>query len=210
LFWLLWIGVWVAVSFNIGSFGAYLMAEKILYTASIGICALLVKTLTPFMVKQRKAATICLLLLVSASIYHAWHRISYWQDTRTYLQQALEHAPEFYLAHYVLAGIDLSEKNYDRAKVYLEKTVELEPGFSAALSSLGNLHYLNGDVKYALRYWERAISNDPTNPMPYFNVGLALRKLGMIEESRPYFEGYLENEPNPSPSVLKRLEAFGY
>jgi hypothetical protein len=210
LFWLLWAGVWVAVSLNVGKFGQYLMAEKILYIASIGISALVIRMVSPIMAKQKKAAMVCFLVLVSASIYHTWYRISFWQDTRTYLTQAIEHAPEFYLAHYALAGIYLREKDYGRAKVYLEKTVEFEPGFSAALSSLGNLHYLNGDVKYALRYWEQAISSDPTNPMPYFNVGLALRKLGMVEESQSYFDRYLENEPNPPPSVMERLKAFGY
>ena len=55
-----------------------------------------------------------------------------------------------------------------------------------------------------------AVSQDPSNPMPHFNIGLALRTLGKIEESRLHFDRYLEREPNPPAAVTERLESFGY
>lgn len=210
LFWLLWFGTWISVSFNSGSTGEYLMAEKILYLASIGICTLLVRTAIRLFNNRLPWVLFILLTVASIQTYETWHRVAYWKDTPTYLEAALEHAPGFYLALYQLSLFAIDEQDFDKARRLLHRAVDSRPTFSPAINNLANTLYLDGRLDDAVILWKRALEVDPTNPMPYFNIGLALNQLGDREQSREFFDEYMKHEPNPPIAVLMRLRSLGY
>jgi hypothetical protein len=209
LFWLLWFGAWISVSLNVGKLGEYLMAEKILYTASIGICALLARWAGRLSVRRSQIAILSLLLFACVQVYQTWKRIPYWQDTSTYLVAALDHAPEFYLAHHALMDTYVKKQQYAQARHHAEQVVRLKPTFTPGLNSLANLNYMAGDLHQAIAYWEKALSVDPNYALPYFNIGLSLRQLGKVDESMQYFQEYVRLVPNPPPAVRDRLRTFG-
>ncbi|MDJ0740158.1 MAG: tetratricopeptide repeat protein [Gammaproteobacteria bacterium] len=207
LFWLLWFGLWIAVSFNVGKLGDYLMAEKLLYIAAIGLCYLTAQWTFRLL---RPRAAIAALLLASFAVVNAaqtWNRLPYWQDTATFVAAALEHEPRFYLAHYALADQYIRKQQFDRAAVHLEEAVRYNPGFSLALNNLANIRYLQGELPAAISSWRQALQADPTNPMPYFNIGLALRRLGQTGEADRHLRQYLKLEPNPPPEALGVLRS---
>ncbi len=209
LFWLLWFCCWIGVSFNIGQFGDYLMAEKLVYIASIGPSMLLVNGLYRISKQNRQwvaAITIGASLILAAE---TWSRLPYWKDTASYLQAALRFAPSFDSGHYALANAYIQRKNYDQAQYHLEKSIALRPDFSLALNNLANIHYLKQDRIQAIIYWQRAVALDPSNPLPHFNIGMTLQQQGKIEEASQYFRRYFALEPDPQPgasrAVLQRL-----
>jgi hypothetical protein len=210
LFWLLWFCTWISISLNIGKMGEYLMAEKLVYVASVGIFVLLVGAVRQVPAKYSQYATVFLLAIAGIQLYSTWNRIPYWHDTATYLQAGLQHSPTSFLANYALGDYLILRDQFDEAYPYIEASVINRPDFPQGLNSLGGLHYLRGNLHEAIRNWEMAVTQDPSNPMPHFNIGLALRTLGKIEESRLHFDRYLEREPNPPAAVTERLESFGY
>ena len=210
LFWLFWFGAWISISFNFGQMGEYMMADKLVYIASIGIFVLLSIWLNRLFQNNFYWLLVCFLPFIFIQVYETWHRIGYWQDTSTYLEASLDHEPDFYLTLYTLSALAVVDKDYDKAHGLLLRTVKSRPNYSPALNNLANISYMRGDLHTAASYWERAIKYDPTNPMPHFNLGVALRALDRTEDAKASFDRYLQYQPNPSAEVLRRLKSFGY
>ncbi|MHC5001225.1 MAG: tetratricopeptide repeat protein, partial [Planctomycetota bacterium] len=210
LFWLIFFGTWISLSFNIGALGEYLMAEKLLYIASIGLSVLAVQWGVRLFQQKIHIFFVCLLPVLIIQTNQTWYRTSHWIDTPTYFDAALDHAPDFYMALCSVGQKHIWDKNYEDAISYLERCVKSEPRYSPGLNDLGNLYYLQGEFLRAIMCWERAASADKTNPMPHFNIGVAVRKLGRPDEAKKHFDEYLRNEPNPPANVMEMLRSFGY
>ena len=193
LFWYLWFFIWIALSLNIGEFGSYLMAEKLLYLGSAGFCVLL-GLLAGEIQRKRFAAY---MLIGGLAIFHSaivFARAPYWKGTIAYLEKGLEFAPDFYLGHYDLGNAYSKAEEFDKALDQFDRAVKINPGFSLAHNNMGNIYYLRGDIDDAVAAWESAIAGDPTNPMPYFNIGLVLKNRGDLAGARWYFDKYLSIE----------------
>lgn len=203
LFWLLWFCGWISLSFNIGRFGDYLMADKLIYIAAIGPSMLLVSTLQRLSKDNKPLWVIPVLGFALIQGTATWNSLPHWQNTQSYLQAALRFAPGYATAHYALADSFIEQQDYPQAKVHLLESIALKPGFSLALNNLANIHYAEGDMNQAVAYWQQAIASAPTNPQPYFNVGITLQQQGNIDDARRYYRRYLELEPNPQPQVLR-------
>jgi adenylate cyclase len=108
-----------------------------------------------------------------------------------------------------------------RARQYAARALELNPGSSLALATLGLLlleegQYLRGFADWAatLDYFERAIDADPTNASAYIWLGNALETIGFLEEALAAYEQCVALEPlyipcvNNRPHVLVALDRF--
>lgn len=212
LFWLLWFFLWPAVTLNAGRFGEYLMAEKLIYLASGGLCALIARGMLGL--AGRWKAVMAALLTVAICLHAGvtYRREAHWRNSRTYLEKAMEHAPRFAPALYTL-GLSYAEAGeYGKAQAVFEKAVEARPGFSLAYNNLGNIHLLRGDFRKAIGSWQAALKNDPMNPMPYFNLGMAKLMNKEPQQALLYLEGYLARTQEPDPRAVeqvRRLRAMG-
>ncbi|MEW6108629.1 MAG: tetratricopeptide repeat protein [Nitrospirota bacterium] len=204
LFWYIWFFVWIAMSFNIGKFADYMMAEKELYLASLGFSVLLAEIAVNLPVRKI-IAHLLLAGFITAHFGISFSRNFFWRDSVTYLEKLLQFAPDFYLPHYALANYYASGKEFDKAFDEFRKTVILFPKYSMAYNNMGNIYYLKGLNKDALAMWEKAIGTDPANPQPYYNIGLVLEKRGDLEQSLNYYRKYLSIASDVSPDILKRI-----
>lgn len=205
LFWYLWFFVWMSVSLNIAAFGEYLMAEKILYLASAGFCVLLALLIVEF----NNSQTLVYGLLASIALSHSvitFSRATHWQDTRTYLQKGLEFAPDFFLTHYALGRNYVGTQEYDRALTQFIKTVSLKPDHTFSHNAIGNIQYLRNNLDQAISAWEKSIIYNSVDPVPYYNIGLALKKQQKYASAIPYFEKYLALSPRPNPGIAGQLK----
>lgn len=175
LFWYLWFFIWLSVSLNIGAFGEYLMAEKILYLASAGFCVLLAQLIVEF--NHRKSLIYA--LLGCLTIFHSaitFSRDSYWQDTRTYLIKGLEYTPDFYMAHYTLGRDYVKTREFDKALIHFRLTTDLKPQFAKSYNAIGVIHFLRNELDQSIKAHEKAIAIDPGNPLFYNNLDKAREK----------------------------------
>lgn len=207
LFWYLWFFVWIAITFNIGRFGEYLMADKLLYLASFGLCALIAL----FVInagRYRKFAVIAVSVLLVLHAATTFSRTRYWKDNITYFEKAVEFAPRFYYATFMLAEQYASMGRYDEAIVWYEKTANINPRFSYAYCNLGSSYYMKGDEMDAVRAWEKASQADPMNPMPYYNISMVMEKGGDFTKALQYYRKFIDLTPEKSPEMLGKLAAL--
>lgn len=205
LFWYLWFFVWMSVSLNIAAFGEYLMAEKILYLASAGFCVLLALLLVEFNNRQ----TLVYALLACIAVLHSvttFSRATHWQDTRTYLQKGLEFAPDSFLTHYALGRDYVKTGEYDKALAQFIRVTALKPQHAYSYNGMGNIYYQYNDMNAAIHAWEKSITFDPANPVPYYNIGLSLMKKGELSRALFFFEKYLALSPRPDTGIAAQVK----
>ena len=148
------------------------------------------------------------------------------------LGRALEQDPSFARAWELRAPIPTLAIGYGassepledaeaRTREYAARALELNPGSSLALATLGKLlmekgQYLEGfaDWAMALDYFERAIDADPNNASAYIWLGNMFEFIGFLEEALAAYEQCVALEPlylpcvNNRPYVLVALGRF--
>lgn len=75
------------------------------------------------------------------------------------LAQNQTHTPTYLL----LAKIELSKRQYNNAKKYILKTLEIDPNQPQAISLLADLEFRDGNTDQALSLIKKALSRDPQN-----------------------------------------------
>jgi len=87
----------------------------------------------------------------------------------------------------VLGGATYERNTVWRTKLSLwQDAVSKSPHKSRPRNNLGNCYFLRGDYMSALNNYKTAISLDPDNIEAYYNVYLALDKLGYEVDSKAY------------------------
>ncbi|WP_409421710.1 tetratricopeptide repeat protein [Pseudaeromonas sp. ZJS20] len=90
------------------------------------------------------------------------------------------------------------------AIVPLDRFLQQVPHHFDALQLRGQLALAQQDHDTALRSYSTAISLQPLNPIPYYNLGLCLQALGNPEEAQRLYEMALDLKPDLVP-VLNNL-----
>jgi adenylate cyclase len=138
------------------------------------------------------------------------------------LGRALEQDPAFARAWELRAPIPTLAIGYGdssepletaeaRTREYAARALELNPGSSLALATLGKLmmekgQYLESfaDWATALDHFERAIEADPINASAYIWLGNLLEAIGFLEEALAAYEQCVALEPSYIPCVNNR------
>ncbi|MYB31658.1 MAG: tetratricopeptide repeat protein [Acidobacteria bacterium] len=107
----------------------------------------------------------------------------------------LDQNPEDEKAHFGLAGMLAALGERDGAIRHLDEAVRVRPDFALALSDLGRLHFLNGDVDRAVALFSRAIAASPELPQAHHNLGTVRLAQRNPEEAEAHFRRALEEWP---------------
>ncbi len=193
LFWYLWFFVWIAVSFNVGRFGEYLMADKSLNLASFGFCTLiaLLSLDAGKYVRFAVAAVLCL-VLVHAGI--TFSRTLYWKDNDTYFSKVLQFAPRFRLATHSLARHYASTGRYEQAiNLYLQ-TLESSPDFYPSASDLAELYVSLGRYDQAIAWYRKTIKMNPRYGQADCNLGNVYFLLGNDDQALVEWESAIQKD----------------
>lgn len=108
----------------------------------------------------------------------------------------LDQNPEDEDALFSLAGMLAELGERDEAIRHLEAAVRIRPDFALALSDLGRLHFLNGDVGTALSLFDRAIAASPELPQAHHNLGTVLLAQRKAEKAERHFRQALREWPD--------------
>lgn len=78
-----------------------------------------------------------------------------------------------------------------------EKAAEARPSDAQAQIQAGISAYVNGDMQKAIGYYQRAISDDPKNVIPYNNLGnVYYRGLKQPKEALQYYQKATQVDPS--------------
>ncbi len=76
---------------------------------------------------------------------------------------------------------------FDSAHIYLSQAVQIRPESKLANRDLGVACALTGKFKESLRYFEKVLEIDPTDPANYINLGITYQNLGNSEKAAELF-----------------------
>jgi tetratricopeptide (TPR) repeat protein len=97
----------------------------------------------------------------------------------------------------------------DAIAVYLKLLPKAGDESAGVAFNLGNLYYNSGDFESALKYYSRAIEEDPGLPSAYLNRANTKIKTGAPNDAVPDYETYLKIAPESSKrGRVEQLVAF--
>lgn len=117
-----------------------------------------------------------------------------WDKAITILEEVtgdmLYATPHFPLAN--LGWAYYNKGNYDKARQYLKKALELQPEFFIAQLNLGRTYLATGQVNAALTMFEAAAKLNPKDPTLLLELGRTYRLLGDYNNARLALKGAIE------------------
>lgn len=85
-------------------------------------------------------------------------------------------------------GLDLEEAEPDKAPQAYKEAIRLDPKNADAHVNLGRLYQLKGNLKYAKRHYELALTARPGYQLAFYNLGTVFDELDEIEKAADYYE----------------------
>ena len=77
----------------------------------------------------------------------------------------------------LLANIFAVNRNFDKAKEFLEKAIEIQPKNTTILNNLGTAHKELGKPKEAINFYQKVLEIDSNHPNANFNLGIVFINL---------------------------------
>lgn len=122
-------------------------------------------------------------------------------EARGFLEKALEVEPENRFLRKTYAMNLAMTGNLKEAIAVYERLKQENPGDNEVLQDLGIAYGLAGDINRAIENLKSAVDLKP-NPTAYYNLTVALKKVGNIEEAAKYLRLYLANpEGEPEDKI---------
>lgn len=96
-----------------------------------------------------------------------------------------------------MLGLALAQKKqFDAAEEIFQRFLAINPNSASVLSNLGNLRHLKGDETGAESYYRKSIALQGANPQTHFNLALALKAQGKLEDSLAALKEALKRKPD--------------
>lgn len=214
-FWYAWFFLWIATSFNVGGYANYLLAEKMLYLASLGPCVLLALAVCSI-ASLRLAAVGLFLALV---VWHGWQvvgRAPYWANSATYLEQIVAFEPAYDVARYQLAVLAMQSGAYAEAIGHLEKVLALRPDLRGNLAGtlaeahaeLGRTLAEHGDLAGAMTALQTALNYAPRRSATWNALGVVNYLRGEAGLATDNWQQALAFDPR-NAEAARNLQRYG-
>ena len=111
---------------------------------------------------------------------------------------------------FYLKGICLREKKeYEVARIQLERALGISPDHAYAHAGLGTVHELSGEHEKAIACYARAIALDPGIASFYNNLGVSYMAEGVYEKAAACFENGLALDPDSIRTLNNLGLAYG-
>src|SRR5256712_8745453 len=107
-----------------------------------------------------------------------------------------------YELSFFLGEVFFNDGNLDRAKHYLERTLEVQPDHFDAAVFYGVLLHERQDLKGAQRWLRRAIQISQDSFLPYFSLGAIYARKGKLLRAQKFLEKAIQIEAIPQASLL--------
>ena len=95
----------------------------------------------------------------------------------------------------LLANINAVNRNFNKAKEFLEKAIEIRPKNVSILNNLGTTYKELGKPKEAVNFYQKVLEINPDHTSANYNLGLEFYKLKQFKKAKNYFEKTVKTQP---------------
>jgi len=192
---LLFIPLSLALTCNLLVFIGTLLAERLLYLPSVGVClaaaALAGAGVGDAAGSRRAAGRAALALAIPALAAGAWGtlaRLGDWRDDFSLYESAARVSPKSARIRYNLGNAWLRRGRFATAEAEYRRALEVYPDFADASGNLGLSLLQQGRAREAMEPLQKAARRQPKNAEVRVNLGSARRALGDPAGARSEFE----------------------
>jgi tetratricopeptide (TPR) repeat protein len=122
-------------------------------------------------------------------------QLSYWQDTTTLFEHAVQATADNYLAYNIL-GTELTlEKKFEDAIAHYQEALKINPEFSLAYHNFGVALVGEGRVDEAIEHYQEALRINPDYTQAHHDLGVVLAGEGRVDEAIKHYQEALRINP---------------
>jgi Flp pilus assembly protein TadD len=195
--WLWYLGMLVPV-IGLLQVGCTSMADRFTYLSQIGPTIALVwgaADLCRSWPYRRWACGVASGLAITLLAGCAWQQTSYWRDSETLWNRALDCTTRNSWAHYNL-GVTLMERGRsDEALKHFQETVNIQPRSPDALNNIGIVLGERGRLDEAVAHFRKALGYAPDCVDSHNNLANALKLQGKIAEAVRHWREVVRLQP---------------
>lgn len=182
---------------NIVLFIGTLLAERLMYLPSVGLCLLAGWAVArPTRPAARRMARLLAALVVLLMAGRTWARIPDWTDDRALYTAAARVSPRCARIRYNLGNAYLKGARYEEAADQYRVALSIYPGFRDARVNLGMALIQERRAQEGLELLQIAARQAPGDPDIAVNMGTAYKALGDLERAEAEFRRALELDPS--------------
>ncbi len=180
--------------------GLQAMADRYTYIPYVGLFA--IAAMAPpssifRMPYSKSIISIAAAVVVILCVARSKAQVSYWHDSVTLYEHAIEAGGDNFMAYYGLGTVLSLEGKADEAATALKKSILLRPTYAKAYTNLGMvLLFQLQRPEEAISYFYKAIELEPRSANAQNGAGAALAMLKRPRDAVAYFEKALELDPN--------------
>jgi tetratricopeptide (TPR) repeat protein len=208
--WLWFMGTLVPV-IGLIQVGEQSMADRFTYIPAIGIFIMVVWGVAELTSDWRhghvqRAIVACAVSL--GCIVGSWFQTTYWQNSVTLFQHALDVTKDNYLAHINLGEALELQGHTEKAIPHYEEALRIRPHYYLALYNLGSALGKQGRLEKAEGFLREALTIEPTNADAHSTLGFILTKRGTMEEAIEHLNKALAINPEHAAAYNNLGTAF--
>jgi protein O-mannosyl-transferase len=178
--------------------GDQAIADRYLHIPSIGLSIALVWGAAELVAKagvRRSVVTAAAAALVLTLALATQLQATYWRDSASVYQRAIDVTGGAFLPHYNLASELAKAGRLEEAATHYESARRFNPRSAVASSDLGLCYLRLGRKSDALAALEEALRLDPEDATAHQNLGLLLASDGRLQEAIARFRQAIEIDP---------------
>jgi protein O-mannosyl-transferase len=166
--------------------GAQAMADRFMYVPILGTLMGMIWGLHGLVRGRRgqqAASLVAALTAIIACLAVTRQQLTYWKNSETLFQHALEVTEDNFIAHNNLGTALDKQGQVDKAIDQYQETLRLQPEFAEAHNNLGYALGRRGQLDAAITEHREAIRLKPSCIEAYNNLAMALLKKGQPDEA---------------------------
>ncbi len=183
--WLWFLGTLVPV-IGLVQAGEQSMADRFTYIPSIGIFIMVAWGVAELAATWRHGRVQSIITASAVGLgcmTGAWYQTTYWQNSVTLFQHALDVTKNNYVAHINLGEALELQGHAEKAVLHYEEALKIQPRHPIALYDLGAALGRQGRLGKAESLLREALAMDPKNADAHSNLAFILTQRGSLEEA---------------------------
>ncbi|KAK6196139.1 hypothetical protein SNE40_001423 [Patella caerulea] len=178
----------------------FVVAERVLYLSSAGMCMLFTMGVVNISqkIKYKKILTVCLLLLVILYTARSMQRSAEWRNEMDLFEAGEKVCPKNAKVHYNIGKLHADKGNDTYAVERYSLAIKLNPDYDQAMNNLANILKEQGHTMEAEQLLLKAVKIRPEFAAAWMNLGIVQAQLNKNESSeRSYLQALKHRRKYP-------------